>query len=65
MAGFQWKHPSDIPLSGPAVARAAAVANAAIRHPMSTVTGVTDASEIAHAIVTGMTTFTEQLKESA
>ena len=41
MAGFQWKHPSDIPLSRPVVARAAAVANTAIHPPMSTVTGGT------------------------
>ena len=65
MAGFQWKHPSDIPLSGPAVARAAAVANAAIRPPMSTVTGATAASEIVEAFLAGMNTFTAQMKEAA
>ena len=65
MAGFQWKHPSDIPLSRPVVARASVVANAAIHPPMSTVTGVTAASEIAEAFLEGMHTFTAQMKESA
>ena len=37
LAGFQWKHLSDLPLSGPAVERAAAVKNV----PLSTVTGAT------------------------
>ena len=65
MAGFQWKHPTDIPLSIPALARAAAVVNAAINPPRSTVTGATAASEIAEAFLTGMNTFTAQMKESA
>ena len=61
MAGFKWKHPQDLPLSGPAVARADAVKNV----PLSTVTGTTTASEIAEAFLEGMHTFTEQMKESA
>ena len=65
LAGFQWKHPSDIPLSRPAVARAAAVAQATIHPPMSTVTRGTAASEIAEAFLEGMNTFTAQMKESA
>ena len=59
LAGFKWKHPSDLPLSGPAVARAVAVNNAATPQPppMSTVTGATAASEIAEAFLAGMNTF--------
>ena len=63
LSGFKWKHPQDLPLSGPSVARAAAVAKAAT--PMSTVTGATAASEIAEAFLEGMNTFTAQMKESA
>ena len=63
MAGFQWRRPLDIPISGPSVARAAAVAKAAT--PMSTVTGATAASEIVEAFLEGMHTFTSQMKESA
>ena len=68
MEGFKWRHPSDLPLSGSAVARAAAVnavnhAATPQPHPMSTVTGVTEASAITQAIVAGMTTWTEQQKE--
>ena len=55
----------DTPLSGPAVARAAAVANAAIHPPMSTVTGATAASEIVEAFLAGMNTFTAEMKEAA
>ena len=67
MADFTWKHPRDIPLSGPAVARAAAVNNAVGPQPppLSTVTGGTVASEIAEAFLAGMNTLTAQMKESA
>ena len=61
MAGFKWRHPDDLPLSGQAVARAEAVKNV----PLSTMTGATAASEIAEALLAGMNTFTAQMKETA
>ena len=65
MAGFQLKRPKDLPLSGQAVARAVARAEAVKNVPLSTVTGATAASEIAEAFLEGMHNFTAQMKESA